>query len=286
MMPARNAAATIGAAIASVRAQSFSDFELVVLDDGSTDSTADAALAASAGDPRITVLRSPALGRGRARNLCLANLRGSLVAVCDADDISLPDRFADQVKALNAPPSADCVSSSRVISFSGDRVLPRAAVAPTTHEDIVRTLNNGRMPILFASAMFRRTLIDEAGGFDPELQRNQDFGFFLRVRHRARFATLPHSTILYRTQGVLAPWHLIRENNQYRRLAWLRAAGSNITMNDYRRSVGGRVHNYLLVPMQFGWHLLRSSLRGSSASALTPEEYEFASRYLETVLRA
>ena len=99
--PAKNASAWIAGAIASVRAQSFTDWEMIVVDDGSTDGTADIARQAADGDARVRVERSPTdEGAGGARNAALALAQGRYIAFLDADDLWSPDKLDIQIGAM------------------------------------------------------------------------------------------------------------------------------------------------------------------------------------------
>ncbi len=100
LLPARNASATIARAINSIRAQSFGDFELLAIDDGSTDDTPTQLADAARSDPRIHVLRTSGVGLVGALNLGLASARAPLIARMDADDESLPLRFERSHQAL------------------------------------------------------------------------------------------------------------------------------------------------------------------------------------------
>src|SRR5690606_17474252 len=104
VMPARNAADTVARAVRSVLAQTFPDFELLVVDDGSTDETADAALAAAAGDARLRILDRGRCGLVAALNAGIDAARGRLIARLDADDEMLPRRLEAQVALLDERP--------------------------------------------------------------------------------------------------------------------------------------------------------------------------------------
>lgn len=108
VMPAYNRAGEIGEALESVLAQDFEDFEVVVVDDGSTDDTA--AIAAKFG-PAVQVLRQPNGGVSAARNTGLKATRGELIAYCDADDVQFPFRLALQAAALDRFPQAGLLAA-------------------------------------------------------------------------------------------------------------------------------------------------------------------------------
>lgn len=205
------------------------------------------------------------------------NARGQFVAICDSNDVSLPDRFETQVRLLSDAPGCDVVSCSRVICVTPMQGRAFAADAPSSHAQIVASLERGRMPILFATAMVRRNLFDGAGRFDRELHRNQDFGFFMRVARSARFATIPRSLILYRTHGRATKWSLVSENNLYRQLARLRHAGADITADRYRRSLVGRLFMFVVIPLQYGWHVLKRGVLGIGVGSPTASERELLS---------
>ncbi|NKY56997.1 glycosyltransferase family 2 protein [Nocardia flavorosea] len=125
LVPARDAAAFLGEAIESVLAQSFTDYELLIVDDGSRDATA--RIAESYADPRIEVLRRPRAGVVSASNAGLAQARGALIARLDADDRMLPGRLAAQVAYLRRHPRVIVVGTDyRLFGADSGRVrMPR-----------------------------------------------------------------------------------------------------------------------------------------------------------------
>lgn len=271
IMPAFNAEHTIGAAIRSVQTQTLRDWELIVISDGSTDRTFDVAQEIAASDPRIMVSAGKRAGRGSARNACIERVRGAFVAICDSDDVSLPDRFEREVHRLSLT-GADVVACSRVIAFtqSGERFI---LTGPVTDEETRSALKRGRMPLHFASAMIRSSVFERFGGFDPELLRGQDFGFFLGVMDSIRFESISDSLILYRTPGRLTTWRIFRENNFFRYYARLRAEGDSRSSGSVRHSTSGWLYTHGVIPAQFVWYsfrrlvLRRDVLRPTSAEA-------------------
>ena len=100
--PAKNAERWIAGAIQSVQAQTFTDWEMIVVDDGSTDGTLAHAHQVSDGDPRVRILRSEGTpGAGGARNAALAMARGRYIAFLDADDLWLPQKLETQIQAMD-----------------------------------------------------------------------------------------------------------------------------------------------------------------------------------------
>ena len=122
LLPARNAAATLDAALASLRRQTWSDWECVVVDDGSTDATGGAAAAVAAVDPRVTVVSTPPRGLVSALATGLERCHGEYVARMDADDVMRRDRLALQVDALDRDPQLAAVGAHV-------RFFPRAGMS-------------------------------------------------------------------------------------------------------------------------------------------------------------
>lgn len=272
IMPARDSSATIVSAISSIQQQSLQDWELIVVDDGSTDDTAAKAQGLAEGDARIRVIRSAPLGRGGARNLCLAHARGTYIAICDSDDISTPTRFERQVALLERDHQVDVVSCARVIALTPAGVPSFAISAPAQHSAVVAALHRGRMPVLFASSMLRSRVFTRLGGFDTALQRCQDFGFFHRHRHGLVFATLPEALLLYRTSGRTVGVAMLYESNLYRRLAIKRSNGFSDSASVYQRSVEGLAWTALAFPLQLAWYLTSRTLVRRRIFGLSEDE--------------
>jgi glycosyltransferase involved in cell wall biosynthesis len=284
IMPAYNSERTIRDAIRSVRWQTDPDWELIVVDDGSSDNTASVAMREAEEDSRIRVLSLPHRGRGATRNTCLEHARGELIAICDSDDISLPKRFEQQRAVFSSIPSPDVVSCSRVISFANDSSNGFASEAAQTDAKAREQFLKSRMPILFATAMLRSSLFERFGGFDPELQRNQDYGFFARNYEQIRFAMTREPLILYRTSGRINRYAMLSENNFYRFYASRRACGERRSAAAFRSSARAIAHQRLLVPLQFAWYATRILLRGHPD--LTQPERRLLEETLARVRRA
>ena len=259
IMPAFNAEAHIAEAIESIIAQTYSRWELIVVDDGSSDRTFETAARFAERDPRIRVFRMSHGGRGVARNECLKHVRGDFVAMCDADDISLEDRFRQQIQLLAARPDVGVVSCSNVTCIYGTPRRTLRVSGPRTDAQIRKQLARGRMALLNASAMLRTRLFDGTAGFDPELRRAQDYGFYLRIFRNTRFATIDDSLILYRVSGIIEPYAKILENDLFVRYATYRAAGGGGTFAEFKAHVSTRLFATCVVPLKFGKYVARRS---------------------------
>jgi glycosyltransferase involved in cell wall biosynthesis len=204
LLPVRNGARTLAAALASLRGQTFSDFEVLVLDDGSSDGSG--ALAAAFGDPRIRLLADGAQ-RGLAARLNedVHPARGSLVARMDADDLCFPERFARQVRFLQQHPETDLVGCRAVVFRDADAGLIGLLQPPASHEALTRHPWN-HIPLPHPSWMGRRAWFERNPYRDPEVLRAEDQELLLRAMPTSRYACLPDVLLGYR-QG---PFNLRR----------------------------------------------------------------------------
>lgn len=169
VMPVWNAALTLGCAVDSIRAQTAKDWELIVVDDGSTDGSTEALTGYAAGDERVRVIATPHRGVACALNEGIALARGRFVARMDADDLARPERLERQAAHLEQRPEVGLVAS-RVV-FDGDRER-RAGYARyvdwtntlLSHDDIALAAFV-ESPVAHPSVMFRREVIDRFGGY-------------------------------------------------------------------------------------------------------------------------
>ncbi|MGC4071985.1 MAG: glycosyltransferase [Nibricoccus sp.] len=198
VIPVYNAATYLESAIASVQAQTFSDFEIVVVDDGSKDNSKALLDALAARDPRIRVISRPNTGIVGALNDSLAAARGEFVARMDADDLCLPARFEKQITFLRANPDCVCVGSAFLyIDAAGG--LIKECVRPSDHETIERELISGNGGVIIhPAAMFRRAAIEQAGRYREKAQWIEDLDLYLRLAQIGRLANLPEVLFHYR----------------------------------------------------------------------------------------
>jgi GT2 family glycosyltransferase len=193
VVPAFDAERTIGATVRSVLAQTEPGFEIVVVDDGSTDATAEAVR--SIHDPRLRLLRQPNGGVARARNAGIAAARGALVTFLDADDLLMPTYLARMGAALEADPDAGYAFCDAWLFEDGTGRLRRRSVTepyrpagPLPHDPEAFFLAHLRSNFVFIATTVRKTVCERVGGFDEVLRAVADYDMWLRIElagHRA-----------------------------------------------------------------------------------------------------
>ena len=194
-----NSARWLGATIDSVRRQTFQDWELVIVDDGSTDDTR-RVVGGHADDPRIRYVLQTRAGRSAARNRGIAMSSGPLVAFLDADDLWRPEKLAKQVSALGAEPAAGlCYTAARFIDAAG-RQLPIRKPLRAVSGRILPRLMRGNV-IILASVLVRRTCLDAVGAFEATLHACEDWDLWLRLARRYPVAVVDEELTLYRVHG-------------------------------------------------------------------------------------
>jgi teichuronic acid biosynthesis glycosyltransferase TuaG len=183
IIPAYNAEAFLGRAIRSVKAQSFRDYELVVVDDGSTDGTAEVAR----GFEGIRYVLGPHQGEAGARNLGLAEAEGELVAFVDADDEWLPEKLARQVEFMEKLGSSFSYTDSYVVR-DGHRVRYSTLAQPHDGKILSPLIDDwlDQAFILPTEVVASRSLLKSAGGFEDGLPTpgHVDWGLWLKLALR------------------------------------------------------------------------------------------------------
>jgi glycosyltransferase involved in cell wall biosynthesis len=201
--------------IHSVLRQTFTDLELIVADDGSTDRTAE--LIEAVGDPRIKLIRGthsglPAVGRNRA----FEHARGEFIAIADADDVWLPDKLARQIEFLEQHPSVGMVHTGYHHLIEG-----KIVELPVRQHEPQVTLASEALPRMIVSnfvctptTVFRRSAIEQGSSLfdsDPLLCGPEDFDLWLRLCERGvEFGYIHEPLVLYRIRGTSVSRNLTR----------------------------------------------------------------------------
>jgi len=215
VMPVYNTEKYLAEAIESILAQTFSDFELIIVDDASHDSSPAISRAFAEADCRIRVIElAENGGHGAARNVGLAAASGEYFACQDSDDISLPERFQKQVKLLQARPEVGAVGVyTRLVSEDMQPIYERKP--PVRHAEIMLDHFLGFLssPFTHATLMMRRHLVMEVNGFDESVRISPDCALLTKLLGRAKFANIAEFLYLYRQHSsqITAERHTERE---------------------------------------------------------------------------
>lgn len=206
IIPTYNRAALVQQAIASVLAQTYTDFECIVVDDGSLDDTK-AALQPLIAGARIHYAHQPNAGLSAARNHGLRLARGAYISFLDDDDLYEPRKLARQVEYMKAHPDAMLVHCW-FRKFSDQN--PDLGLRKTDWFQgwiYPQMLSYWRMLMATPCLMFRRELFDEVGVFDESLRYAEDFDMWRRIARKYPFHLVPESLVRIRQQAVSMSSH-------------------------------------------------------------------------------
>lgn len=217
VIPTYNRCGYLQQAIESVLSQSCGDFEVVVVDDGSTDETAQ--VVARFSDERVRYLYQSNAGRSAARNRGMEAARGVYLAFLDDDDLYLPHKLASQVAFLESHPGVDLVGSGvRLIDEHG----AVRGIWRTWQDQPSLTLRDCLYgcPLIPSAVLFRRRVLDHLDHwFDPEFDLAEDTDFFLRLLLAGcRMHWLSEIVSVYRVHETNSQWDAIRYKDAHRRL--------------------------------------------------------------------
>lgn len=196
VMAAYNGAHLIGETLASLSAQTLGDFEVLVVDDCSTDTTRD--VVAAWPDARVRLIAAPVNGGPvRARNLAFAQARGRHIAGLDQDDICLPDRFARQVAYLDAHPKVTLVAAAADV-FEGETTRP-SPLAPISTPALIGWLLHIQNPLVWSTTMIRGSVARTLTPFtDPDCLYAEDFDLYHRLLALGPVARIDAVLLRYR----------------------------------------------------------------------------------------
>ena len=224
--PVWNAGDTLAAAVASVQAQTEGDWEMLIVDDGSTDGSRRLAEALAAGDARLSVLASSPcggnLGAGAARNAGIAAARGRFIAFLDADDLWYPEKLARQLAVLREG-APFVFAAYRRIDAAGRPLGTVPAPPRLTYAEALKGNAIGCLTAVYDTAHFGKVMM-------PELRRRQDWGLWLKLlRGGVAARGLPEVLADYRVRpgslsanklvAARATWAVLREAEGLPRLA-------------------------------------------------------------------
>jgi glycosyltransferase involved in cell wall biosynthesis len=234
LLPVYNAARYVDRAVQSILYQTERDFELIVVDDGSTDSSLDILKRHAARDPRVRLLSRANRGLVATLNEMLALARGGYVARMDADDIALPQRFARERAALDADPSLVAVGCSVYFIDPSDRRLMKCEL-PADHQGIVDWVmaierGNG---MSHPAMMMRADAVARIGGYREAFFPAEDADLVLRLAEIGHVANLAEPLLSYRLHPQsIGHLHAKRQRDAHFRCVAEAAARRGLTAPD------------------------------------------------------
>lgn len=198
VLPVFNGVRYLSAAVESILAQSFSEFEFIIVDDGSTDLSLKILRRFARKDPRIRIITRANTGIVGALNEGIANCTGEFVFRMDADDVSLPRRFEVQLAEMHR--SHDCVALGSAVLFTDPEGRPLKVYRPSgMHSAIVDELANGNGgALIHPTVIFRREALLRCGGYRESFQFIEDLDLFVRLLDFGFLSNLPDVLLRYR----------------------------------------------------------------------------------------
>lgn len=198
ILPAYNAKQYLEAAVDSIQNQSLTDFELILIDDGSSDGTEQLVRQLAAKDPRIRLVQRPNKGLIATLNEGLALARSPLIARMDADDIAFPGRLEIQYAYMNAHPDVLAVGSY-VMFMDGQDTMYRKKTFPGGN-DILKAFRWG-CPLAHPAVMMRTDAVRQVGGYPSAFPSAEDYALWVRLLSLGKVDTIPQVLLAYRVHG-------------------------------------------------------------------------------------
>jgi len=197
ILPVFNSRAFLDAAVRSILDQTFSDFELIAIDDGSTDSSGDLLDDYAIQDTRLRVIHQENQGLIRTLNLGIELARAPLIARMDADDVAERDRLSIQVAFMDQHPGVVLLGGGYLLI--DDQSLPIRTMRPALdNATLQEQCLAGTQPICHPLAMMRTDAVRQVGGYDPRFVAAEDLDLFLRLGEVGELACVPEVLLSYR----------------------------------------------------------------------------------------
>jgi glycosyltransferase involved in cell wall biosynthesis len=267
-MSVYNAGPYLRPALDSILAQTFRDFEFIIIDDGSSDGSPQLLREYAARDTRIRLTVRSNQGLTRTLNEAIELSRGEFLARMDCDDVALPDRFQKQLAALRADTSLVCVGGSFELIDGKGRLLTRLR-PPTDDATIQQLLLKGHTAICHPAAMMRRDAAAKVGNYDPHFKTTQDLDLWLRLGEVGRLGNVPEVVLKFRQHDSSVSETKREEQRRFGReaveRAWKRRGITNGTFEADEPWRPGKDrasrHKYAL---RYGWWGFNSGARNTA----------------------
>ena len=268
IMPVYNGETYLAEAVESVLAQTFGDFEFIIIDDGSTDRTQAICEQLAKKDSRLRVISRPNTGLTPALNECIRLARAPLLARMDADDLCMPERFSKQVKFLAEHPEVVAVGTDHTLIDEAGRLLTTLR-QPSDDATIQKLALEGRIAICHPAVMMRKDAVEKVGGYDESFTVAQDIDLWLRLGEVGKLANLPDVLLGYRQheKSVSEKKRVLQMNNMRRACesAWKRRGITNGTFALAEPWRGGTDRaSRLKFALRYGWWAFNSAQRNTA----------------------
>lgn len=196
VMSVYNGQAYLAEAVESILNQTFRDFEFIIIDDGSTDKTAEILSAYAAHDARIRIHRQGNKGRTASLNIGISHARADYVARMDADDISLSNRFQRQFDFLQAHPDVGVLGGGVCLIDQAGSAFD--SIQPPICDPEIRSVMFRYNPMWHPAIMMRKDVLLGVGAYRVEFDESEDYDLFLRMSERSKMANVSETVLLYR----------------------------------------------------------------------------------------
>ena len=250
-------------AVDSILNQTFTDFEFLILDDGSTDRSPKILQDYASQDPRIVLTCRGNRGLTHSLNELICQARGEFIARMDGDDISLSDRLTHQVEFLRQHPDVVCVGGANDwIDEVGRLLITR--IEPLEDSEIQACMLRGRTCINHPSALMRRSAVLQVGGYDEAFLSAQDLDLWLKLGEVGKLANLKEIVLQYRQHThSISEYHQtkqIQNRQKACKLAWERRGipGEFLTLSPWRPCDRPSRQQHFL---RYGWGFFNTGQR-------------------------
>ena len=254
----------VAEAVASLQAQTLDDFELIIVDDGSTDATPRIVEALAVDDERIQLHSQRNTGYPEALNVGWRLARGEYVAILDADDLAEPHRLERQLVYLDEHPEVGVVGGSLLL-VTGDGRPFYVASYPATAAAVREGLQT-HCPVGHTAVLMRRSILEEVGGYRSAIAVAEDYDLWLRVSERYPIVNLPDIVGRYRIHGANVSHASIRRGAE----AIVRARADAAE----RRGESRQVEAFELAEAELGLALWWAEVSARAGAGWRPRERE------------
>nr|WP_321465552.1 glycosyltransferase family A protein [uncultured Desulfobulbus sp.] len=264
LMPVYNAERYVDEAVKSILRQTFTDFEFIIINDGSTDQSLRILSAYADRDDRIRLINRENKGLVATLNEMIALAKGEYLARMDADDIAVPDRFAKQATFLNENQGVVCVGGAFELIDHKSRLLTR--LYPPEHDnDLQRLMLAGHTAICHPCAMIRTFALRQVGGYDSAVPCAEDLDVWLRLGEMGLLANLRDCVLQYRLHSfsISEEKGLKQQHDMHLacQRAWLRRGISgHFEATDHWRPSNSPLSQHTFM-LKYGWWAFNSRQR-------------------------